>query len=193
MFREKWSQLRNSITKIPSKMGSWMSFFDLKQFSFPASVTELSLRCPANLQVFYANYLVCCLLLLTYCLIASPFLLLGMAIFIILFYVIMKINKPIMVGGKEFTRNQQLIALALVSIPLFLLLGITSTFFWVSIRYRYRINDSSPSLFSQLIGASTCLIGLHSIFHESPKSPVDSVAEGDNVADSNGFQVITAT
>lgn len=132
MFREKLSQVRTFCSDIPSKMGSWGQFFDHHQFSFPSSVTDVTRRCPDNIQVFFANYMIICLLLLIYCLLTSPLLLIGIVVFCILFYGILHRNQDVLLWGKSFTKNQQLIALAVCSIPFFFLFGLTSVFFWVS-------------------------------------------------------------
>ena len=118
--------------QIPSRMGSWTSFFDPKQFSVPSSTGNLTERLKGNLGGFYANYVVISLILLAYCLLTSPLLLIGVTVYGLFAYNIVSRNQDVSLFGQTLSRNQQLLGLTICAIPLFLLLGLTGVFFWVS-------------------------------------------------------------
>ena len=121
-----------AVKQIPSNMGSWVSFFDPKQFSVPSSAGNLTDRLKANLTGFYANYVVVSLILLAYCLFTSPLLLIGALVYGLLAYSVVSRNQEMTLFGQTLSRNQQLAGLTICAVPLFLLLGLTGVFFWVS-------------------------------------------------------------
>ena len=127
------------VKEMPSRMGSWAAFFDPKQFSMPSS--NLKERLKGNLGGFYANYVVVSVILLTYCLLTSPMLLMGVIIYGLLAYVIINRGQDLSIMGQAVTPNQQLFCLTLIFMPIFLLLGFTGVFFWVS----FCLQPSKPS------------------------------------------------
>lgn len=125
-------QAVNIVKTMPSRMASWASFFDPKQFSMPNGGGDLMERLKANLGGFYANYLVVCCVLLTYCLLTSPLLLVVAVIYGILAYSIVSRGQDLVLLGQALSTNQQLLGLTVCSLPIFLILGLTGVFFWVS-------------------------------------------------------------
>lgn len=120
-----------AVKQIPMRMGSWVSFFDPKHFNLPTSVSQLTERVKGNLTGFYGNYAIISLILLAYCLLTSPLLLVGIALYGFLAYSVISRNQEMNVFGQNLSTNQQLFGLTICAIPFFLFLGLTGVFFWV--------------------------------------------------------------
>jgi len=164
-------------------MGSWAAFFDPKQFSVPANWREeFAPRFSGNLSYFAFNYAIITFILMLYCMITSPLLLLLAAIYGLLVYSVLSRNQDITLAGQVWSSNHQLIILTICFIPFFILFGLSAVFFW-------------------LIGATTCVIVLHSFFHNVPQlAPADAMDSGyggdgptadNNETDGSGFRVIS--
>lgn len=125
-------QAVNIVKTMPSRMASWATFFDPKQFSMPSGGGDLVERLKANLGGFYANYLVVCCILLTYCLLTSPLLLVVAVIYGLIAFSIVSRGQDLVLLGQALSTNQQLLGLTVCSLPIFLILGLTGVFFWVS-------------------------------------------------------------
>merc|ERR1712080_116222 len=94
---------------------------------------RLSKRLVKNVEYFQSNYVCVFLVLVLYCLISSPLLLIviagaGGAIY----YATVKIDtRKIAIAGHEVTLAQQYGVIALTAIPFFLLAGAGGVVFWV--------------------------------------------------------------
>merc|ERR1712243_335573 len=99
----------------------------------PPSAGRLSKRLVKNIDYFQSNYVLVFLILVLYCLISSPLLLIviagaGGAAY---FAAIKNETRKIAIAGHEVTLAQQYAGIAVVSIPFFLLAGAGGIVFWV--------------------------------------------------------------
>ena len=130
IVRTMMDEAKSRVMELPNKVGPWMQFFS--PFSIPNSSNELIDRLKANLNLYYANYAIISAILLLYCLITSPILFLIFGIVAALSFFIISSAKTLQLGENAFTPQQQLLVLVCVTIPIFILLGIHSVFFWVT-------------------------------------------------------------
>merc|ERR1712098_37089 len=109
------------------------TFFNTAHFQVPPSAGRLSKRLMKNLDYFQSNYVLVFLVLVLYCLISSPLLLIviagaGGAAY---FASVKNETRKIAIAGHEVTLAQQYAAIATASIPFFLLAGAGGIVFWV--------------------------------------------------------------
>merc|ERR1711902_204476 len=140
--------LREWISKRREEIRPWTSFVKTSNFEVPASLPKVTKRLYKNIEYFQSNYVFVFLILFLYCLITSPFLLVAMALSGgACYYASTKqMQRKLIFGGKEITLAQQYAAIAVGSIPLFVIAGAGTAVFWV-------------------IGASLFVIGLHASFY----------------------------
>jgi len=124
------------------------TFFNTANFQVPPSAGRLSKRLVKNVDYFQSNYVCVFLVLMVYCLVTSPLLLVVMALAGGAAYFISNRNKEskLMIAGQEIPVASQYGAVAICSIPLFLLAGAGGIVFWV-------------------LGASIFVISLHAAFY----------------------------
>merc|ERR1739842_29259 len=104
------------------------TFFNTANFQLPPSAGRLSKRLVKNVDYFQSNYVLVFLILVLYCLISSPLLLIviagaGGAAY---FATVKNETRKIAIAGHEVTLAQQYAA-----IPFFLLAGAGGVVFWV--------------------------------------------------------------
>merc|ERR1712212_1220350 len=108
------------------------TFFNTANFQVPPSAGRLSKRLVKNIDYFQSNYVLVFLILVLYCLISSPLLLVvagaGGAAY---FASVKNETRKIAIAGHEVTLAQQYAAIATASIPFFLLAGAGGIVFWV--------------------------------------------------------------
>merc|ERR1712111_54829 len=109
------------------------TFFNTANFQVPPSAGRLSKRLIKNVDYFQSNYVLVFLVLVLYCLISSPLLLIviagaGGAAY---FALVKNETRKIAIAGHEVTLAQQYAAIATASIPFFLLAGAGGIVFWV--------------------------------------------------------------
>jgi len=109
------------------------TFFNTSNFQVPPSAGRLSKRLVKNIDYFQSNYVLVFLILVLYCLISSPLLLIviagaGGAAY---FASVKNETRKIAIAGHEVTLAQQYAGIAAVSIPFFLLAGAGGIVFWV--------------------------------------------------------------
>merc|ERR1712032_727221 len=108
------------------------TFFNTANFQVPPSAGRLSKRLVKNVDYFQSNYVLVFLILVLYCLISSPLLIViagaGGAAY---FASIKNETRKIAIAGHEVTLAQQYAAIATASIPFFLLAGAGGIVFWV--------------------------------------------------------------
>lgn len=140
--------IREWLAKRREEIRPWTTFAKTTNFDAPASFPRWSKRLYKNVEYFQSNYVFVFLVLFIYCLVTSPFLLIAMAASGGASYFISTKNseRKLFLGGREVTLAQQYMAVAVCSIPLFLLAGAGAAVFWV-------------------IGASFFVIGLHASFY----------------------------
>lgn len=126
------NKLKNYFNRLSYKTGSWIQFFDRKQFSMPLNLSEVSQRFSNNLQVYFSNYIFIAMILVVYNLLTSPLLLITLAIYSSLIHSIIKRdNQLILFGGTPLSRNQQLFGVSAFFIPLLYLFGLATRIIWV--------------------------------------------------------------
>jgi len=140
--------LREWVSKRREEIRPWGSFVKTTNFEPPQSLPKWSKRLYKNIEHFQSNYVFVFLILFLYCLITSPFLLVAMALSGgACYYASTKqLQRKLILGGREVTLAQQYAAIAVGSIPLFVIAGAGTAVFWV-------------------IGASFFVIGLHASFY----------------------------
>jgi len=123
-------------------------FFNTSNFQVPPSAGRLSKRLYKNVEYFQSNYVLVFLVLVLYCLISSPLLLIVMAATGGACYIasLKNAERKITVAGHEVSLAQQYAGIGLCSIPFFLFAGATGIVFWV-------------------LGASLVLITGHAAFY----------------------------
>merc|ERR1712212_804589 len=108
------------------------TFFNTANFQVPPSAGRLSKRLVKNVDYFQSNYVLVFLILVLYCLISPPLLIViagaGGAAY---FASIKNETRKIAIAGHEVTLAQQYAAIATASIPFFLLAGAGGIVFWV--------------------------------------------------------------
>lgn len=126
------------------KMQTWGSFVDTNRMKAPSSTTAWTRRCIRNLEHFHSNYLCVFFILVIYCVLTSPLLLLALAAALGACYLVALKNaeSPMKIAGYKLSLGQQYIGIGCLSFPLFYAAGAGSAVFWV-------------------IGASFFVIGLH--------------------------------
>lgn len=129
-------------------MKSWGGFMDTSRMRTPTSTMLWSRRLIRNLEYFQSNYVCVFLVLVIYCVLTSPLLLLALGAALGACYIVTLKNaeSPVKLFGYKISLGQQYLGIATLSFPLFYLAGAGSAVFWV-------------------LGASFFVIGLHaSIF-----------------------------
>jgi len=123
-------------------------FFNTSNFQVPPSAGRLSKRLYKNVEYFQSNYVMVFLVLVLYCLITSPLLLIVMAATGGAGYIagLKNAERKLTVAGHEVSLAQQYGIIGLCSIPFFLFAGATGIVFWV-------------------LGASLVLITAHAAFY----------------------------
>jgi len=140
--------IREWITKRREEIRPWSDFFKTSHFDMPKTPAKLSKRVVKNLEHFQSNYVFVFVVLFIYCLITSPLLIIVIAASCVtcFFLSTKQQNRKLMIANHEVTLVQQYAAVALFSIPIFLLAGAGAAVFWV-------------------LGASFFCIILHASFH----------------------------
>jgi hypothetical protein len=133
---------------------AWTVFLNASWFQTPQSATQLGQRILRNLEHFQSNYLFVFMALMIYCILTSPLLLVALVAALGGSYIVSLRDpeQPLKILGYEITPGHQYLAVLLLAIPLFLLAGASSAFFWV-------------------LGASFFVIMLHASFFAHEKLP----------------------
>ncbi|XP_037093486.1 prenylated Rab acceptor protein 1-like [Pollicipes pollicipes] len=130
----------------------WIQFINVNSFGKPDSLPRWSKRLVKNIDHFQSNYVFVFIGLFVYCLLTSPLLLIAMAALAGGCHILKlrQAEKKLVLAGREVPLAQQYAGVAMLSIPLFLIVGASSALFWV-------------------IGASFFVIMLHASFfkHEA--------------------------
>ncbi|XP_054160507.1 prenylated Rab acceptor protein 1-like [Oppia nitens] len=139
-------------------MKSWGSFVDTNRMQFPTAISQWSRRLVRNLQHFQSNYMCVFIILFIYCILTSPLLLLALSASFGAAYILTLKNaeRPLKFFGRRLTLGQQYLCVAVVSLPLFYIVGAGSAVFWV-------------------IGASLFVIGLHASIYAIESVDTDSL------------------
>merc|ERR1712102_2688 len=109
------------------------TFFNTSNFQVPPSAGRLSKRLYKNVEYFQSNYVLVFLVLVLYCLITSPLLLIVMAATGGACYIagLKNAERKLSVAGHEVSLAQQYGLITVCSIPFFLIAGAGGVVFWV--------------------------------------------------------------
>lgn len=140
--------VREWVSKRREEVRPWGLFVKTSNFEVPPSLHKWSQRLYKNIEHFQSNYVFVFFVLFLYCLITSPLLLLAMAASggAAWYAGFKNKERKLILGGKEIALAQQYAAIAVLSIPLFVIVGAGTAVFWV-------------------IGASFFFIALHASFY----------------------------
>ncbi|KAG9508840.1 Prenylated Rab acceptor protein 1 [Fragariocoptes setiger] len=125
-------------------MKSWGGFFDTSKMHCPVSALQWSRRLLRNLEHFQSNYMCIVFILVIYCILTSPLLLIVLAAcFGAMYYAKLRNNdSPLTIAGRRVSLYHQYLVIGVLSVPLLMLAGAPSLLFWI-------------------IGASFFVVGLH--------------------------------
>lgn len=134
---------------------NWSEFLNTsRMMKAPSTTNQLTRRLVANLSHFQGNYLCVSLVLVVYCILTSPLLLLAIAAYLFALYVVTARSATgrqlTLIGGFRPNLHQQYSFITLISLPLLWVAGAPSAVFWV-------------------IGASFVVVGLHASMYSSEK------------------------
>merc|ERR1712048_1026151 len=109
------------------------TFFNTANFQIPPSAGRLSKRLYKNVEYFQSNYVMVFLVLVLYCLISSPLLLIVMAATGGAGYIagLKNAERKLSIAGHEVSLAQQYGLIGVCSIPFFLIAGAGGVVFWV--------------------------------------------------------------
>ncbi|XP_005176535.1 prenylated Rab acceptor protein 1 [Musca domestica] len=124
----------------------WSEFLNTGNFKAAASMPRLTSRFVRNLDYFKSNYIFVFIVLMIYCLITSPLILIVLAGVAYASNKIRKAQAPVSVFGHQLSPAHQIMALNIASVPVLFLVGAGSALFWT-------------------LGASCFVISLHAIFY----------------------------
>merc|ERR1712061_370855 len=124
------------------------TFFNTSNFQVPPSAGRLSKRLYKNVDYFQSNYVAVFLVLVLYCLITSPLLIIVLAASGGAAYIagLKNAERKLSIAGHEVSLTQQYLGIGICSVPFFLFAGATGLLFWV-------------------VGASLVLITGHAAFY----------------------------
>merc|ERR1711976_117563 len=156
------AQVREWVQKRRESIQPWGDFLNTAKFKLPKSVAPVGKRIVANIEKFQSNYLFVFLLLVVFCILTSPLLLIAIAACLGACYIISIKNadKKFSVMGRELSLAQQYAAVGVLSFPLFWLAGAGSAVFWVI----------GASIFGIMLHAS-----MYSLEDETPPFEVEEV------------------
>ncbi|EDW74723.1 uncharacterized protein Dwil_GK15829 [Drosophila willistoni] len=134
----------------------WTVFFNINNFKSAVSMQRLNNRVMRNLSYFQSNYIFIFIVLMIYCLITSPLILLVIVGAAFGCHKIRTRNTNVTVAGHQVTPKQQIIAVNLISAPILFLVGAGAVLFWT-------------------LGASCFVIAMHAIFYN-----IDAIVTEEN-------------
>lgn len=134
----------------------WSEFINTANFKTAASMPRLTNRFVRNISYFQSNYIFIFVLLMIYCLITSPLLLLILGAVAYGSHKIKKAQMPITIFGQQLGTNQQIMVVNFASVPILYLAGAGAALFWT-------------------LGASCFVISLHAVFYN-----IDAIVTEEN-------------
>ena len=139
--------VKNWITKASSKLRPWSEFFQITKVNKPKNVSFWLSRIYRNLFYFQNNYIVLFLALLAYCLFTNPLLLLILAAWCVIWWIVTykSVDGEIKIIGHVLGVKEIVGISTFASLPLLYFAGVGSMFFW-------------------LIGVTIVVVGIHASF-----------------------------
>jgi len=125
-------ELRSFVLERIRSVRSWATFVHPGNFTKPTNFTKLKRRIPKNLIHFQSNYFIVFVILILYCFITSPLLLLVVAFGLGGCYVLKLWNQEqkFLVCKREIKLNHQYIAVLIITLILLHLAGAGGVLFW---------------------------------------------------------------
>lgn len=131
---------------------SWSEFFNTsRMMKAPSTTQQLTRRLLTNLSYFQGNYMCVSLVLVIYCILTSPLLLLAILVYLVALYMVTSrsaAGRHMKILNYRPNLQQQYSFITLISIPLLWVAGAPSAVFWV-------------------IGASFVVVGLHASMYNN--------------------------
>jgi hypothetical protein len=135
------------------KIRTWAEFADQKSFAAPATIQEWSKRLIRNVDYYQANYTIGFLILMLYCILTSPLLLIALSVSATGSYVVSKHEgQPLIIGGKEIPAKYRYALVGLIATPLLFIAGAGAALFWT-------------------LGVTATLIGGHASLRQAAETP----------------------
>ncbi|XP_017096621.1 prenylated Rab acceptor protein 1 [Drosophila bipectinata] len=144
------------IQLVRNSLRPWSVFFNINNFKSAVSMQRLNNRVLRNLSYFQSNYVFIFFVLMIYCLITAPLILLVIIAAAIGCHKLRSRNTNYTIMGQTLTPSQQIIALNLATAPILFLVGAGSVLFWT-------------------LGASCFVIFMHAIFYN-----IDAIVTEEN-------------
>lgn len=145
--------IRDVLTQQREKIKPWSEFSEQKSFSAPAGLQEWSKRMVKNVEHYQSNYIILFLLLMVYCILTSPLLLIALAVSATGSYAVSKHEgQTLKIGGKEIPAKYRYALVGVISTPLLFIAGAGAALFWT-------------------LGVTATLIGGHASFRNAPETP----------------------
>jgi len=145
--------IRDVLTQQREKIKPWSEFSEQKSFSAPAGLQEWSKRIVKNVEHYQSNYIILFLLLMVYCILTSPLLLIALAVSATGSYAVSKHEgQTLKIGGKEIPAKYRYALVGVISTPLLFIAGAGAALFWT-------------------LGVTATLIGGHASFRNAPETP----------------------
>jgi len=147
--QEKPFQWRN----MREKIRPWSEFAEQKSFNAPVGLQQWTKRLIKNVEHYQANYVITFLILMVYCILTSPLLLIALAVSGIGSYAVSKHEgQTLQIAGKEVPAKFRYALVGVISTPLLFIAGAGAALFWT-------------------LGVTATLIGGHASFREAPETP----------------------
>uniref|UniRef100_D3TMZ2 PRA1 family protein n=2 Tax=Glossina TaxID=44049 RepID=D3TMZ2_GLOMM len=124
----------------------WSEFINTSNFKTAASMQRLTARFVRNLDYFKSNYIFVFIVLMIYCLITSPLILLVLVAVAVASHKIRQLQASVSIFGHQLNTSHQIMAINIASLPILFLVGAGSALFWT-------------------LGASCFVISLHAFFY----------------------------
>ncbi|EDV37666.1 uncharacterized protein Dana_GF11298 [Drosophila ananassae] len=144
------------IQMVRNSLRPWSVFFNINNFKTAVSMQRLNNRVLRNLSYFQSNYVFIFFVLMIYCLITAPLILLVIIAAAFGCHKLRVRNSNYTIMGHQLTPSQQIIALNLATAPILFLVGAGSVLFWT-------------------LGASCFVIFMHAIFYN-----IDAIVTEEN-------------
>ncbi|XP_037946486.1 prenylated Rab acceptor protein 1-like [Teleopsis dalmanni] len=124
----------------------WSEFLNTGNFKPAVSMPRLTNRYIRNLKYFQSNYIFVFIVLMIYCLITSPLILIVLGAVAYASHRIKKAQSPVTIFGYQLSTSHQIMAVNAASVPILFLVGAGAALFWA-------------------LGASICAVSLHAVFY----------------------------
>lgn len=144
---------------------SWSEFLNTsRMMKAPSNTHQLTRRVLTNLTHFQGNYLCVSLVLVIYCILTSPLLLLALIAYVLALYLVTArsaTGRHMRIFGFRPNLQQQYSFITFISLPLLWVAGAPSAVFWV-------------------IGASFVVVGLHASMYNTIERPLPEINDNNN-------------